>query len=439
VYLGIYRLQGGRALERLFQVEYPEMKQRRFGPLRVEAGYAHQLPVQFTRFFGREDELTRLEEILLEEKPHLLTLTGPGGSGKTRLALEAARQLIEPFGGAVWFVPLQDLTDPGLLPGAIAASLRLPRLPQVEPLEQVVEVLSRQPSLLVLDNFEHLLGSGLMVNDSMVYGSTINHQPSAISLVRTLLERVPSLTLLITSRQVLNLTGEREFYVSPLPTPGGEDTPEWLLRCPSVQLFVDRAQKVRPDFQVTPANAPAVSELCYRLEGIPLALELAAARVQVLTPVQMLAQLEHRFDFLVSRKRDEARRHQTLRAAMDWSYQLLSPELQRFFARLSVFRGGWTLEAAAAVASDEWQVTSDESPITSHQSPVISNALDTLAQLQECSLVQAEEAGAEMRFRMLETLREYAGEQLASEEQAALRERHADYFLHWVEEAEPKL
>jgi predicted ATPase len=189
----------------------------------------------------------------------------------------------------------------------------------------------------------------------------------------------------------------------------------------SVQLYIDRAQAVKPDFQVTNQNAAAVAELCNRLEGIPLALELAAARAQVLTPGQMLHQLAHRFEFLVSRRRDGAKRHQILHAALDWSYRLLPPELQRFFARLSVFRGGWSIEAAEAVS---------EEPL----------ALDYLAQLRECSLVLAEEERDETRFRMLETLREFGQEQLeGSGERAALRRQHAAFFLGLVEEAQPHL
>jgi predicted ATPase len=178
----------------------------------------------------------------------------------------------------------------------------------------------------------------------------------------------------------------------------------------SVQLFIDRAQSAQPDFQVTNANAAAVAALCQRLEGIPLALELAAARIRTLPPAQILAHLEHRLDFLTSQRRDATPRHRTLRAAIGWSYQLLPPELQHFFARLSVFRGGWTLEAAAAIC---------EEPL----------ALDYLTQLQECSLVLADEGSHGVRFRMLETLREYAAEQLAPEEQDRLQRHHAEHCL----------
>jgi predicted ATPase len=327
----------------------------------VEAGYAGQLPPQFTRFFGRAEEIARLEGLLLDEQARLVTLTGPGGSGKTRLALEVARQVLEPFRGAVWFVPLADLADSRLIVDAVGEALSIQQVPGVERLEQVVEVLSRQPTLLVLDNFEHLLreeegergeredGRGRKRTEENTTSPPHHLTTSPTALVRTLLSRVPTLACLVTSRQRLELAGEREYRVRPLPTPEGVTTLAEVVRCESVRLLVDRAQAARPDFQVTARNVSAVAALCDGLEGIPLALELAAARAQVLTPAQMVAQLEQRFDFLVSRRRDVAARHRTLRAAMEWSYQLLPLELQRFFARLSVFRGGWTLEAAAAV------------------------------------------------------------------------------------------
>jgi predicted ATPase len=230
-----------------------------------------------------------------------VTLTGPGGSGKTRLALELAGELVERFQGAVWFVPLADLSDPRRIVEAIRDALRLRRSPDLTPLEQVVDTLSQQPSLLVLDNFEHLV-------------------EEAAAIVRSLLEQAPPLQCLVTSRQRLDLAGEREFPILPLPIPMGTASPERLTLYESVQLFVDRAQAVRPDFQVTSSNAPAVAELCSRLEGIPLAIELAAARAQVLTPAQMLTKLGQRFEFLVSRRRDTIPRHRTLRAAIEWSY-----------------------------------------------------------------------------------------------------------------------
>jgi predicted ATPase len=370
------------------------------------------LPPLPTRFFGREAEIARLRRLLLGEGVRLVTLTGPGGSGKTRLAHEAATRLQDALDGAVWFVPLADLSEPRLIIDTIHSALGLPRQPQRDPRVQVVEALSRRPSLLVLDNLEHLM-------------------PDAVPLVRELLEDAPLVQCLVTSRQILELTPEREIAVGPLPVPGvqafrrsgiGEEADlNALAANESVGLFVDRAQRARPDFQLTRANAAAVAELCRRLEGIPLALELAAAWVKQIPPAKMLHQLGQRFDLLVSRQRDLPSRHQTLRAAIDWSYQLLSPELQRFFARLFVFRGGFTSEAAAAVC----------------QSPDL--AREYLVALRDSSLVQADDSGEETRFRLLETLWEYAAEQLSPAEQMEATRRHALYYTALAEMAEPEL
>jgi DNA-binding SARP family transcriptional activator len=227
------------------------------------------IPLQLTRFFGRQEEVERLSEMLLSPDVRLVTLTGPGGSGKSRLAVEAARQTAERSGGAVWLVALADLRDSALLAGAIADTLGLPRSPTGEPLDQVVAALSHHtgiaPALLVLDNLEQLLGA---------QGADVG---IAESIVSTLLERVPGLSLLSTSRQTLNLAAEREIEVLPLASPSAPGCPERLLEFPSVQLFADRAQAVKPDLQVTPANAASVAALCERLEGIPLAIMLAAS------------------------------------------------------------------------------------------------------------------------------------------------------------------
>jgi predicted ATPase len=296
-----------------------------------------------------------------------------------------------------------------------------------------------RPGLLLLDNFEHLIVGGT-------------------EIVCALLERMRGLTLLATSRQRLGLDGEQEFPVGPLPVPdvpagrraGGPESirvrgqdgqdasretvlpsypvhpvhpcelsrsPEYLMQFPGVQLFIDRAQAVRPDFQVTRRTAATIAALCDRLEGLPLALELVAARAGVLTPAQMLARMEQRFELSVTRRRDAAPRHRSLRAALDWSYHLLPPELQRFFVRLSIFRGGWTLAAAEVVCEEP-------------------KALEYLQQLRECSLVLCHEAGEEMRYRLLETLREYGAEQLDPPERASLVQRHAQYYLALAERAE---
>ncbi len=396
--LGIYRLRDVPGPQRLFQVNYPDMPQREFPALRAEAGRAAKLPPQFTRFFGRQAQLQDLEQLLAGDDVRLVTLTGAGGCGKTRLALELAARLVERFEGAVWFVSLADLSDPQLIPGAVTDALGLSRSQSPDALAPVVAELGRQPSLLVLDNMEQFAAEGGII-------------------VHELLQRVPELTCLVTSREHLNLPEEREFVVPPLPTPGEPESLEELARCESVQLFVDRAQAARPDFQVTAGNAEAVGTLCEHLDGLPLAIELAAARAQVLTPSQMVEQLDRRFEFLVSRRRVAEKRHKTLRAAIEWSYHLLSPAVQRFFAGLSVFSGGWTAEAAEAVCEEP-------------------NALDYLEQLIGSSLVLSEETPDGMRFRMLETLREFAEDQLDPTALMELRQRHGDYYLRLGEEGE---
>ena len=414
-------------------------------PYRSPSLLAGNLPLHITRFFGREEEIAQLREMLRSPDVRLVTLTGMGGTGKTRLAIEAARQLQEECARGVWFVPLADLSDPRLVISTMLNVLRIPPSPDVEPVEQVVEALSRQPSLLVLDNLEHLMrDEGLGIRNEK------DSHPS--SLILTLLARVPTLNCLVTSRQRLDIEGEREFSVPPLPTPSHPSSfiphPLSLMTFASVQLFVDRAQTVRPDFRVTERNAPAVAALCQRLEGIPLAIELAAARVQVLTPSQMLEFLERRFDFLVSRRRDVTERHRTLRAAIDWSYSLLSPELQRFWRRLSVFREGWTLEAARALSADFGnglngfnsrlpQTNPFNPPKSQTAKSADSGVLDSLTHLRECSFITAAEAGGAMRYRMLETLRAYGWERLEeSQELEEIRTRHCSYFLLLAEAAE---
>jgi predicted ATPase len=383
------------------------------------------LPLQFTRFFGREEEIARLQTSLSDPEIRLVTLTGPGGSGKTRLALQTAQCLRDTSPVPAWFVPLVDLKGAGLIADKMLDALRLPRSPNSEPLEQVIAFLARQPSLLVLDNFEHLVQDGAPV-------------------VRTLLERVGTLTCLVTSRQCLNLAGEREFPVAPLGVPGVQDTvaptPEHLLQFSSVELFVDRAQAVRADFQVTEANAASIAALCRQLEGLPLAIELAASRARMLSVKQMLDRFERRFELLVGRKRLADPRHQSLQATLDWSYALLPPEVQRFFVQLAVFRGGWTLEAAEAVCEAlPGNGPGNHEVVRARPRLRTGRTLEYLEQLRECSLVIVGERDQEVRYRLQETLRDYGAEQLDPGERAALEQRHAAYFLGMAEQAEAGL
>jgi predicted ATPase/DNA-binding SARP family transcriptional activator len=347
-----------------------------------------RLPLELGRFFGREEELAYAMEALSCDV-RLLTVRGPGGIGKTRFAAEVAARLAERFEGAAFFAALADVREGARVADAIADALGLPPGPE-DPLERIAAALAGRPrSLLVLDNLEQVVAAGA-------------------SIVRALLERVPGLACLVTSRRSLGLEGERELPLSPLPTPAGALAPERLLELASARLFVDRARAVRPDFQVTASNAAEIAAILRRLEGIPLALALAAARAQLLTPAQMLLRLDSRLD-LASRRRDTPARHRTLGAAIEWSHALLAPELQRVFASLSVFEGGFTLDAAEAVLE-------------------LPGAIDRLADLGECSLLEPPSAGARPRWRMLETIREFAARSLEPEDRRALERRHAEFF-----------
>ncbi len=378
-----------------------------------DAGGPVHLPISLTRFFGREQEIFTLQNLLTPGGPtRLVTITGPGGSGKTRLSLEVGRRAASHFTGGVWFIGLADVRNALQVPERIAATLGLQPTPLVSPVDQITGILRQSikgPVLLLLDNYEQL----------------VTEEPD--SVVSELLAAVPDLYCLVTSRQLLQIEGEREFALAPLPVPTHAGTPERLLEFPGVQMFVDRARMARADFPFNGRNAAAVSALCLRLEGIPLALELAAAWSQTLTPAQMLVRLQDRgsrSDLLATRRRDLPERHATLFATVEWSYDLLSPNLRRFFRQLSVFQGGWSLEAAEAVTGE-------------------SETLGFLTALRERSLILSVESGDEMRFRMLETLREFAEERLRDdstlEETEQLRERQANWCLSLAEEAAPFL
>jgi predicted ATPase len=357
---------------------------------------ALNLPPQWTRFFGREAE-RELLGAWLHSGDRLITLSGPGGSGKTRLAVETLREAAPAWNTRVHFVPLASLSDPDLLFATIRDALGLTVGSDLPPLEQIERALKNQKCLLLLDNFEQLAERGA-------------------PLLQKLRERLPSATFLVTSRVLLRLPGEREFPVSPLPTPLPSTSAQEVESSPSAALFLDRA-----GIALDKANAEAIGALCRRLDGIPLALELAAARAKVLAPAQILERLSTHPDLLKSREMGVPDRHKTLRAAIEWSVDLLSPELRQFFARGCVFRGGWTLEAAEAICApgvcEEWE------------------AIDFLEALRDHSLLLTEEGPGGTRYRLLETLREWGQSQLQGEEKAELQRRHFEFYLAMAESA----
>ena len=376
----------------------------------ISAGIASALPLHLTRFFGRAAEMGRLCERLQvgpdaenqnASARRLVTLTGPGGAGKTRLATETAARMAEAFAGRVWFVPLEDTPDARMIPFALAHALKAPTSRTQDPFEQALAAIGPMPALLVLDNFEHLLRDA---------AETGKREPSAellaLQCVRALLSRLPALTLLVTSRRVLDIAGEQEFPLVPLRVPDESEPLESLQACESVAIYADRAASACPDFVLNSRNAPAVAALCRRLEGMPLAIEIAAGWVKTLPPSRMLAQLDSRLIALESRRRDLPPRQRSLRALIEWSDALLSPELRAALTQVAVFRGGWAAEAAEAVCGPQ--------------------AHRLLADLQGHSLVVFDpEPG---RFRLLETVREFANETSGATDAAEAARKHARYF-----------
>ncbi len=365
------------------------------------------LPDAVGPLIGREIELAAATEALASDEVHLLTLTGTGGSGKTRLALEVAAALRDSFHDGVAFAGLASLNDPALVLQAIAAALGVEEHGGGDLLEAVAAELGDEQVLLVLDNFEHLL--------------------PAASIVADLLLQAPLLKVLATSRSALRVRGEREQAVFPLALPDPADDLDSLTRSPAVSLFVERAREVDPSFGLDVENAAAVAEICRRLDGLPLAIELAAARTKLLSPQALAARLENRMQLLTGGARDLPSRHQTLRGTIDWSYELLEPQAKALLARVAVFVDGFTLEGAERVcASEELEANS---------------IMDALSALADEHLVRPRDgAEGEPRFDMLETIREYALFRLIERgELDELRRRHAAYCVDLAELAEPEL
>jgi non-specific serine/threonine protein kinase len=376
-------------------------------PPRLGRSISHNLPVQVTSFIGREREIAEVKHLLSDT--HLLTLTGAGGCGKSRLALQVASELLQDYADGVWLAQLASLADPAFVPQTIASVLRVPEQPGRPVTETLAHALSFKSLLLVLDNCEHLLSACAELADALVPVCS-------------------TLRILATSREPLGVPGEAVWRVPSLSVPGPGRLPpvDHLMQYEAVRLFVERATFSQPGFTLTDGNAAAVGQICRRLDGIPLAIELAAARVKVLTVEQIAARLADRFRLLTGGSQRGLPRHRTLRAAMDWSYGLLSEREQAVLQRLSTFAGGWTLEAAEAVCS----CNGIEGP----------DVLDLLTQLVDKSLVAVETQGEEARYRLPETVRQYSLDRLMESEEAAdVRRRHRDWFLGLAERAEPEL
>jgi predicted ATPase/class 3 adenylate cyclase len=404
--LGMHRLRGIDEPERLHELVVEGLPSD-FPPPRTLDARPSNLPPQLTSFVGREEEIAEVERLLGHTR--LLTLTGPGGSGKSRLALQVAGELLTRFRDGSCFVDLSPVIDPALVPAAVANALGVPEAAGRPILDEVKEHLRHRELLQVIDNFEQVAEAGPVLEE--------------------LLGAAPSLRTMVTSRVVLSLRGEQEYPVPPLQVPDPGRLPSGvsaLGAVAAVRLFTERAVAANPRFALTERNAPAVAEITARLDGLPLAIELAATRTKVLTPEEILSRLRRRLELLTSGPRSLPERQRTLRAAIAWSYDLLDPDERRLFAGLSVFTGGWAFESAEAVCDPDGLGL---------------DALDGLTSLVDKSLIRRSEAsGQPSRFSMLETIREFGLEQLeASGDLEPVRRRHAEHFLRLATEAEPHL
>jgi len=371
----------------------------------------HNLPIQLTSFIGRKKETKDIKRLLKDTR--ILSLVGPGGNGKTRLSIQLAGDIVHKYKGGIWLVELAPVSNPAFVPTVTAAALKLPPETKRPAIDMLCDYLRERQLLLLLDNCEHLVEACAQMAD-------------------TLLHTCPDLHILVTSREALGIPGEVTYRVPSLKSPDIQQLPpiDSLTQYEAVKLFIDRAVAVLSDFQVSNDTAPAVAQICHHLDGIPLAIELAAAKVSVLSVEQISERLDDRFRLLTGGSRTALERHQTLRAAIDWSYGLLSSPVQTLFRRLSVFVNGWSLEGAEMICSDEIEGDGIRGE----------DILDLLTQLVNKSLVIAETSQCESRYRMLETVRQYASERLAEAgEGETLRDFHLNYFLNLAETAEPHL
>ncbi len=404
--MGEHRLKGLLNPEHLWQINAPGLPQE-FPPLQSLNVIPTNLPVQLTNFVGREKEILEVKDEL--GKHRLVTLTGSGGTGKTRLSLQVAADLLDSFHEGVWFIELASLSNPDLIPSTILSTLDISEQQGRPALKVLEEYLQPKTLLIILDNCEHLIAD-------------------AAKVANAILNAAPNLKILASSREALGVKGELSWHVPSLSLPDPKNIPdlEGLTQYEAVRLFIDRASLVDSHFTVTKDNAPAIAQICFRLDGIPLALELAAARVKMLSVDQISARLDDRFRLLTGGARTALPRQQTLRSLIDWSYDLLSDSEKLLLHRLAVFAGGWTLELAEQICSDE---KIDQYEI-----------LDLLGKLVDKSLVSVTQNQTSARYRILETIRQYAREKLfESGEGEKIRDQHLKAFLELAEQAEPEI
>src|SRR5512141_33519 len=403
--MGARRLKDWNRPEQIFQLVIEGLPSE-FPPLRALDASRHNLPAATTSFIGREKEKAEIKQAISAHR--LITLTGSGGTGKTRLSLQIAADLLDQFADGVCFVELAPLTDPSLIPQTILSALDASESQDKTITQALIERVHGKKLLLILDNCEHLI-------------------ETTAKLVETLLSNAPELKILASSREALGVQGEMAWHVPSMSLPDAKHSIslDELSRLEAVRLFTERAMLAKPHFQLTKDNASFVTQICFRLDGIPLAIELAAARVRALSVEQIAARLDDRFHLLTGGLRTALPRQQTLRAMIDWSFNLLSEQEKQLLRRLAVFVGGWTLEAAEQVCIEEGGEL---------------DVLDLLTHLVDKSLVIMEDSPGSVRYRMLETTRQYAREMLMmSEETRAFRDQHLDYFLMYAETAQPEL
>lgn len=408
--LGVHRLKDLINLEHIFQLTVPDLPSS-FPPLKTLTPLRTNLPIQPTSFIGRQAEMAEIKRIM--QKTRLLTLTGTGGTGKTRLALEVAAELVDSFKAGVWLVELAPLIESSAVARAVAVALGVREQPGKHLLDSLTDYLQDKSLLLLVDNCEHLL------------------EPVAV-LIEQLLRVSPDLRVLATSREPLAIAGENTLHVPSLSLPESQTEVDLqaLEQVEAVRLFVERVQAVEPSFTLTGQNVSAITGICRRLDGIPLALELAAVRVRELSLEQLVQRLDRRFSLLTKGNRTALPRQQTLRALIDWSYDLLNSKEQALFRGLAVFFNGWSLEAVEAIwAAINPNLESEEF-----------EALDLLVQLVRKSVVIAEKTSESERYRFLETIRQYALEKLAqAQEESRLRVAYCAYFVEKAERAEQAL